>query len=220
MSDCYKLYAQFKKTYPEPFRVRVYRSLSWLKAASSCNNEDMRFILVWIAFNAAYGKDSMQTDFENYERKGDRAGFKDFISVLCILDDKKLIYNLVWYEFSNSIRHLLNNRYCFMPFWSFYNGNQANEDWEIKFNKAIKKVNETLVSQDTETLLSILFDRLYTLRNQLFHGGSTFSSSANRAQVRDGIVILDKMVPLFLTLMQQHPNEGIWGKPYYPFVED
>lgn len=35
-------------------------------------------------------------------------------------------------------------------------------------------------------ILSILFDRLYVLRNQLVHRGATWNSDVNRDQVRDG----------------------------------
>ena len=34
-----------------------------------------------------------------------------------------------------------------------------------------------------------VFDRLYVLRNQLVHGGSTWNSGINRTQVRDGAAI-------------------------------
>ena len=35
------------------------------------------------------------------------------------------------------------------------------------------------------TVLSVVLSRIYTLRNQLMHGGATWSSSVNRDQIRD-----------------------------------
>ena len=35
------------------------------------------------------------------------------------------------------------------------------------------------------TVLSIVLSRIYTLRNQLVHGGATWDSSVNREQLRD-----------------------------------
>lgn len=42
------------------------------------------------------------------------------------------------------------------------------------------------LASETGTVLMILFDRLYVLRNQIIHGGATWNSSVNRDQVRDG----------------------------------
>jgi hypothetical protein len=67
-------------------------------------------------------------------------------------------------------------------------------------------------------ILSTLFDRLYVLRNQLVHGGATWNSSVNRAQVGDGARIMAFLVPLFIDLMMDNP-EFAWGAPYYPVVE-
>ena len=65
--------------------------------------------------------------------------------------------------------------------------------------------------------LSFVFDRLYVLRNQLVHGGSTWNSAVNRDQVRDGAVILGFLMPVFVDIMMDHPDED-WGKPFYPVV--
>jgi hypothetical protein len=75
-----------------------------------------------------------------------------------------------------------------------------------------------LFSHNTVRVLSILFDRLYVLRNQVLHGGATWNSSVNRNQVRDGARILGFLVPVFIDLMMDHPDED-WGAPHYPVVE-
>lgn len=67
-------------------------------------------------------------------------------------------------------------------------------------------------------VLSFVFDRLYVLRNQLVHGGSTWNSGVNRAQVRDGAAILAFLLPVFVDLMMDNPGKD-WGKPFYPVVE-
>ena len=76
-----------------------------------------------------------------------------------------------------------------------------------------------LANKDTDSVLLIVFDRLYTLRNQILHGGATYNSSANRKQLRDGCAILQQCVPLILSVMQDNPDED-WGKPFYPFVKE
>ena len=75
-----------------------------------------------------------------------------------------------------------------------------------------------LAQHDTPKLLSILFDRLYVLRNQLVHGGATWNSEVNREQVRDCAAILGCVLPVFIDLMMDHPEED-WPMPHYPVVE-
>jgi hypothetical protein len=69
----------------------------------------------------------------------------------------------------------------------------------------------------TDTVLSIVIDRLYVLRNQLVHGGATWNSSINRAQVKDGAQILLAIVPIVIELMLDHPAED-FGAILYPVV--
>ena len=40
--------------YPEHLSLRVHRALSWLNRAEQCQDDDGRFIFLWISFNAAY----------------------------------------------------------------------------------------------------------------------------------------------------------------------
>jgi len=74
------------------------------------------------------------------------------------------------------------------------------------------------MNKDTQTILSTLFDRMYVLRNQIMHGGATWSSSVNRSQVQDGANILAFAVPHFVDIMMDNP-ELTWGMPYYPVVD-
>ncbi len=67
-------------------------------------------------------------------------------------------------------------------------------------------------------LPDFVFDRLYVLRNQLVHGGSTCNSGVNRALVRDGAAIPAFLMPVFVDLILENPHED-WGRPSYPVVE-
>lgn len=216
-------YRAHRDSYPEPFRLRIHRALSWLEKAQgdlpggvpSENGLDMGFIALWIAFNAVYAKD---TGFA--ELSGDRSSFRDFLNVICRLDAKKRLYGLVWQKFSGSIRLLLDNRYVFQPFWDFHNGKTEEAVWLEKFAAAKLRAHRALAEQDTETVLALVFDRLYTLRNQLIHGGATFNSSANRKQLRDACAFLNECVSVIIAVMMMHPEHDVWGKPFYPFVRE
>ena len=61
-------------------------------------------------------------------------------------------------------------------------------------------------------------NRIYTLRNQLLHGGATWGGAVNREQLRDCSKLLGKLVPLIIELMMDHPNT-LWGDACYPVVD-
>lgn len=199
----------------DSFNLRLYRANSWLKKAEASEaDDDIRFITLWIAFNAAYAK-----EIEAGAQLSDRSTFRQFLHTICRLDKGQRIYRLVWETFSGSIRLLLENRYIFQPFWNFHNGKISESAWEEDFARAKQKAKMALANKDTDSVLLILFDRLYTLRNQILHGGATYNSSANRKQLHDGCAILQQCVPLILSVMQDNPDED-WGKPFYPFVKE
>jgi hypothetical protein len=149
---------------------------------------------------------------------GERAAFVDYFGRLVALDEDRLIYKALWQRFSGPVRMLMENRYVFNPFWQYHNGMDGFEDWENRFKTSARSFAQSFQAGDSARVLSFVFDRLYVLRNQLVHGGSTWNSGVNRAQVRDGAEILGFLMPVFIDIMMDNPNEN-WGKPFYPVVE-
>jgi hypothetical protein len=98
------------------------------------------------------------------------------------------------------------------------NGIDGFADWEERFRSSARSFAQAFQAGDSVRVLSFVFDRLYVLRNQLVHGGSTWNSGVNRAQVRDGAAILAFLLPVFVDLMMDNPHED-WGRPFYPVVE-
>ena len=113
---------------------------------------------------------------------------------------------------------ILNNKFVFQPFWKHQNNTEGYDDWEERFEASKRSFNLALVHGDTKVVLSMLFDRLYVLRNQIVHGGATWNSSVNRDQVKDGSRILRSLVPVFVDIMMENHNSN-WGSPYYPVVK-
>ena len=200
--------------YPNNLNLRVHRALSWLKRSEQCDeDDDARFIFLWIAFNAAYA-----TDVNAKDRFSANGLHKHFLSKLCDLDEQQKLYELIWSEFSDSVRILLDNQYVFEPFWNYQRNNLAEDDWLLQFEKAKAAANKALARKNTAKVWSIVFNRLYTLRNQLMHGGATWNSSANRNQIRDGVKILGKVVPVIIDLMMDG-SKTLWGDACYPVVK-
>lgn len=204
-----------REEFPETMGLRVHRSISWIGRAEACvEDEDARFIFLWIAFNAAYAD---EREFQAVI-PSERAAFAGYFERLAVLDSEKRIYNAIWQRFSGPIKMLLDNRYVFNPFWQHHNGIGGFEDWEEKFRTASRTFAQAFQAGDTAKVLSFVFDRLYVLRNQLVHGGSTWNSGVNRAQVRDGAAILGFLVPVFVDLMMDNPEKD-WGRPFYPVID-
>ncbi|GAB5439475.1 hypothetical protein [Falsiruegeria mediterranea] len=206
---------KIREEFPEDLGLRVHRSLSWLGRAEAVEgDDDAQFIFLWIAFNAAYAKEDAFDEYASSER----ATFTDFFAKLVSLDDERLIYDAIWMKFSGPIRSLMSNKYIFNAFWHHHNGKPGFDDWELRFVKSSRAFAHAIQAQDSAQVLGKLFERLYVLRNQLVHGGATWNSSANREQVRDGAAILAFLMPIFIDIIMDHPEQN-WGQPYYPVVE-
>ena len=123
-------YHQHRSTYPDPFRLRIHRALSWLcKADEQLNGKDASD-----AKQSAPSKDMPQIpssqgrklssnpdwdigfqslwiafnaayarEIDEQEISGDRSNFRQFLRTVCRLDEEKLIYALVWQTFSCAI---------------------------------------------------------------------------------------------------------------------
>ncbi|MCX4048335.1 HEPN domain-containing protein [Aeromonas caviae] len=193
--------------------LRVHRSLSWLQRAERAEDEDGRFIFLWIAFNAAYA-----TEIDEDYRLSEQATFRGFLEKLCELDEHKHIDNLVWQEFSGSIRILLDTPFVLQSFWDFHSGKIGETQWQERLAQGKTMASQALASGNTPILLGVVFNRLYTLRNQLMHGGATWNSSVNRKQLKDCANLLGKLVPVIIELMMAHPDT-LWGDACYPVVE-
>jgi hypothetical protein len=65
-----------------PLTLRVHRALSWLRRAEAEEeDQDVRFILLWIGFNAAYAGD-VEASASSSAPEGERGLFQSFFSTL------------------------------------------------------------------------------------------------------------------------------------------
>lgn len=200
-----------RDNHPENAALRIHRALSWLNRAEQCEDLDGRFVFLWIAFNAAYANELGEISISESEL------FDNFLKRLIDLDKNKNLYNVVWQQYTSAIRVLLDNHYIYQPFWNHHNGFPGYEDWQEGFKLSKKAAHRALAANETATVLSIVFKRLYTLRNQIIHGGATYNSSANRDQMRDATSILGEVVPSIIEIMLDNAN-AYWGEACYPVV--
>ncbi|MHC2258269.1 hypothetical protein [Sinorhizobium meliloti] len=65
--------------FPETMGLRAHRAISWIGRAEACGeDDDARFIFLWIAFNAAHAD---EREFQSIA-PGERAAFLDFFGRL------------------------------------------------------------------------------------------------------------------------------------------
>lgn len=213
-------YQERKLSFDETFRTRIHRSLSWLRKADSFIEEsdlDMKFICLWIAFNAAYGKSLPALDHSCSEKYA----FKSFIEKIISLDSVNLLASVVCGKYAMRISFLVENKFTFQKYWDFTKGVEEASDWKRSLSASVKKYNDCRISMDVSTILSIVFDRLYVLRNQLMHGGSSCGSKLNRETIDDAVGFLSDLIPsMLLVMMMNYKKDHDWGKLFYVPVKE
>lgn len=137
--------------WPQPLSLRVHRALSWLGRAEREDDADIRFLLLWIGFNAAYSG-HLGNDIGSPEQDAFRAYFRSLVE----LDRARRINDAIWNRFSQEVRLFLNNRFVFRRFWDFHNGDPAAADWEAELARESKRAGEAVLRSDTARVLGWL----------------------------------------------------------------
>ncbi len=198
-------------TLDDDLRIRVHRATSWIaRAQAETADADLRVILLWIAFNAAYAR-------ELGHERSEREKLVAFFRLLHSLDGERRLQAILFERFSGPIRTMIDNKFVFEPFWRALREHDSSDAWSRDFEARKKAAMHALLGQRTDVVLEIVFDRLYVLRNQLVHGGATWNSQVNRAQVRDGANILGELLPVIVDLMLDHPDSD-FGEILYPVL--
>lgn len=211
-TDLKNYFTTHRKEFNDNFGLRTYRAISWLEKSEKTEDLDTKYITLWISFNAAYAD-------ELSDISGDRNAFQGFLKQICQLDKSRALHQFIWQDEGEYIHKLLDTPYTFQPFWDFHNGQKSQSDWERMFHGAKKKADIALKNGETHIVLQIIFSHLYTLRNQLIHGGATYNSSVNRKQLQETCHILSNLIPMILQIMLENPDNSYWGKPFYPVIK-
>ena len=115
---------------PDNFTVRVRRVETWLERAETARksgDRDVAFILYWIAFNAAYARESRSE--VRYARPAIEAYFCDLRSV----DLKRVIRDSIGNKCRHHIHTLVDIEFLFDPYWDYANELPRNYDWHKDF---------------------------------------------------------------------------------------
>ncbi len=202
---------------------RLRRADSWFAQSEHVESEDEKFIFLWIAFNAAYGFELGPEDTRGETKhRGETEKFEKFLEEILRRDHDKKIENVLFRKkfFANQIRKLIQNEFVYDQYWQSVRGEQDEESWKSQFDKHNKRVFESYDNRDTHSVLREVLRRLYTLRNQIFHGGTTCAEGLGRDQLEDGREIMAAIVPVILEIVradiEANPASDAWGPVAYP----
>lgn len=207
-----EIFKSKKGEHSDYFNLRIHRGLSWLKKSVELDSDlDLKFMSLWISFNAIYAQDAGLNQ--------DKQSLRQFLYLICQKDQEHKIYHILWDKFSQPIRLLLENPYVYQGFWDYQNQKISQRSWKEDFDQEKKKVHKALQEKSSVDILFVVFNRLYTLRNQMIHGGATYNSSVNRRQLQDACNILVALLPIFMLVLLENAKTLDLGKPFYPVVQ-
>ena len=195
--------------------LRIHRALSWAARgleAEASEDPDAACIFFWIAFNAMYAR-----KMPDYTERREQDDITRFVGMVADLDTEKSVYAVQWGCWDDASENLIANQYVYKPFWDHEKGVSNNDNWKQRLDDEVKRAAQWHRIGDGLSALRMLFERLYVLRNQLHHGGSTESSSKNRQQVDAGAAVMKALIPAFIGVIIDNPDAD-WGVPYYPPV--
>ncbi len=187
------------------FRIRIHRALSWGKTAEKEERLDEKLIKYWISFNALYG--SGFTEFPQVE---------NFLGIVISVDKDNLLKNAL-IEKSNTIKNFFSIPELYDAYWNDERATREDREKEAsKYSERNKDVFIEFVKSGVgaDTVLFKLFDLIYLLRNQIFHGSATYESNNNKSNKKNCIEILEFFIPKITEIMINNSNNN-WPEVKY-----
>ena len=106
-------------------------------------SHDEKFIFLWIAFNAAYGRELYDPDIYSRHANSEKKKLNTFFRKIIAKDENNTIRDILWNRLSKyevgrplygPVPSLLNNQYVFRPFWDLVHGKKSDCDWREQLN--------------------------------------------------------------------------------------
>ncbi len=189
----------------QSFAIRVWRAMSWLERVELAGDIEDRFIRSWIGFNALYGR------LDDERRAwGDREALGTFLPMVWRLDDHGRIRCVLCSKQLDVLR-LIENKFLYDRFWL---EPERNHDRELR--RIVREMLPRFGTSRMLPVLQVLFDRLYIMRNQVFHGASTKGSSLNRRTLTYSADLLGRLLPVMIDAIIRNGLNEDWGEVCFP----
>ena len=196
-------------------KTRQRRMGVWIKHAEDLPEDafHLQFICYWIAFDAAFAQFA----------KGGGSGIGrmlGFLKDVVRTDKNQRIYTILRDRMQN-IERISVLRQTSPSFWDRKKSEvQDPSKWAEHFVDIRVKEKDrfslmlSIQSDDhVFNVLEDLFRRLYVVRNQIFHGGSSGAGSHGKTQVKEGALLLSQLIPCFREIMRKSAD---WGPVPFP----
>lgn len=208
-----EIFKNNKNRNSERFNLRIHRGLSWLKKAALMDDDlDLQFMSLIIAFNAIYAE-------ETEDMIRGQHSFKVFLKCIYNQDYEKKFYQILCGKDDRTIQLFLESPYIFQGYWDYKNQKIDQITWKKSFESEQIRVLQAFRNKDGLDILEMIFNRLFTLRNQMIQGGVSYKSSINRKQLEDGCKILLSLLPVFIQILIENAQSLDIDKPFYPVVQ-
>ena len=226
-------------TYAISNKIRMERSISWLKRELAMSHEDlnMSFILHWIAFEALFStekylpfnvnKNSVDTALRITTSKRISIFIKSIVR--CIEDNERsreiFESDIVW----QCMLDLEINPFTNPSNWvRFYKGGAKSGKRKEPFIQPTNNLKKSQLKDPNQfsKIVQNLFQQLYLVRNLIFHGNSTHSGptseSKGKEQIQTSAMCMQFIVPALINIMldelEQNNHSKNWGKIAYPRI--
>lgn len=110
-----------------------------------------------------------------------------------------------------SVLGLIGEKYLCREFWDSPNGSH-----DKLLHEHVRQLLPRFADRNLLPILLELFDRLYIMRVQLFHGASTKGSKLNRRTLKQCTSVLADIMPLLLRIMIESGINVDWGEVCFP----
>ncbi len=182
-----------------------------MKRAASVSHEDRppRYVDLWIALNALYGR----RYYGNEATTNDYRDFREFVSTVADIKEGACEIDkwIAKRHVQGRIRDLVKNQYLYLEFWE---GKPAALSEAIQHE--VDSIDSCLRNQNSPKALETLFRRLIALRNQIIHGSASADTRRNKDALVPAVLILEEMLPLFVQVLIEHGRGRLWPELPYP----
>lgn len=207
------------KASDRPLSIRIHRCCSWLRRAQAlakadgADSIDDQLVLMWIGFNALYGL----WDREENHPVRDIESVRRFLKRVLELDREDAYGKLLQRE-RPLCERLFDNVYLDHYFWRGLESGEGDEEtWVNMPARGRRYLDDGRAELALDRLL--LF-RVYTLRCQMVHGGSTHGGRLNRHSIADCGRLLHYVLDVTIGILIERVDdiEDSMGELCYPPV--
>jgi len=196
---------------------RLKRALSWIARAKTLSDarsgaeRDLQgeFIGLWISFNALYGSAKKL-------RRDEWIQIDSYLRKIVQVDGDDLLVQAVLKGCKKKVDNILKDEFLWEDYW----------ETKDKISSIRKELNRKLGNcydqegnAKEEPLIKALFERMYFLRNMVFHGNTTDKRSPINDSLRDAVDVLDSLTRAFILILIRKAELEDWNPLPFPWKD-